>query len=139
MTKTSIDSYHLTLSNFLLSFLLFTIAAAAQAQWVALERATQPGESHYFDPETLEKHQQFIKVWILTSFDDKQKGGFHALKSRYEFDCQQRLARPIAHLLYPDKFASSAVIGARHEESPNWFPLPAQSNFRLVAETICKE
>lgn len=139
MTKTRIGSCHRTLKNLLLSFFLFTTTTTAQAQWIALDQVTKPGESHYFDPDVLEKHAQFIKVWILTSFDNKQRGGFHALKSRYEFDCQQRQARAIAHLLYPDKLASGTVIGARHEESPNWFPLPAQSIFQGIANTICTE
>ncbi len=138
MANTNIGSYQHPLINLLLLSFLFTVTPATQAQWVALDRAAKPGESHYFDPEALEKHAHLIKVWILTSFDSKQKGGFHALKSRYEFDCQQRLARPIAHLLYPDKLASGTVIGARHEESPNWFPIAPQSNFQRVADTICK-
>ncbi len=138
MTKTNIGLYQHPLINLLLLSLLFTVSPATQAQWIALDRTTKPGESHYFDPETLEKHAQLIKVWILTSFDSKQKGGFHALKSRYEFDCQQHRARPIAHLLYPDKLASGSVIGARHEESPDWFALAPQSSFQHIADTICK-
>ncbi|PXW84750.1 hypothetical protein C8R34_12443 [Nitrosomonas sp. Nm84] len=120
-------------------FLLLIAATAAQAEWVAVDAAAKPGETHYFDPQTLQKNAQFRRIWILSSYDNKQKGGYHAAKSLYEFDCAHEKARSITLLLYPDKKASGAVIGAHHEESQDWFGFSLHSIFRHISEIVCVE
>lgn len=120
-------------------FLLLIAATAAQAEWVAVDAAAKPGETHYFDPQTLQKNAQFRRIWILSSYDNKQKGGYHAAKSLYEFDCAHEKARSITLLLYPDKKASGAVIGAHHEESQDWFGFSPHSIFRHISEIVCAE
>lgn len=121
----------------LLLLFLLMIVTAAQAEWIAVDFAAQQGKDHYFDPETLQKNGQFRKVWILTSYDEKQSGGYHAVKSLYEFDCPNSKARSVTMLLYPDKKASAAVIGAHHEESRSWFSFTSNSIFQYIAEIIC--
>lgn len=117
--------------------LLLILALPAQAKWIAVDSAAKQGETHYFDPETLHKNGQFRKVWVLSSYDEKQEGEYHAVKTLYEFDCTHSKARSITMLLYPDKKASGTVVGARHEESQNWFGFSAHSIFRHIAETVC--
>lgn len=120
-------------------FLLLIVATAAQAEWVAVDAAAKPGETHYFDPQTLQKNAQFRKIWILSSYDNQQKGGYHSAKSLYEFDCTHEKSRSITLLLYPDKKASGAVVGAHHEESQDWFGFSPHSIFRHIAEIVCVE
>ncbi|SEF80422.1 surface-adhesin E family protein [Nitrosomonas ureae] len=117
-------------------FLLFVVMPA-HAKWIKLDMTTRQGEIHYFDPETMQKNDQFRKVWVLSSYDEKQKGGHHAVKTLYEFDCAYHKARSITMLLYPDKNATGMVIGAHHEESREWFGFSANSMFRHIAETVC--
>ncbi len=122
----------------LLTLFLLKIATTAHAEWVAVDSAAkQPGETHYFEPQTLQKNGQFRKIWILSSYDNKQKGGYHAVKSLYEFNCSDSQARSITLLLYPDKKASGAVIGAHHEESTEWFGFASDSIFQHISEIIC--
>ena len=113
------------------------VVSPVQAKWIAVDSAAKQREAHYFDPETLQKNGQFRKVWILSSYDKKQKGGYHAVKSLYEFDCSHSKARSITMLLYPDKKASGTVIGAHHEESRGWFGFASNSIFQYIAEIIC--
>jgi len=117
-------------------FLLFVVMPA-HAKWIKLDMAVRQGEVHYFDPETMQKNDQFRKVWVLSSYDEKQKGGHHAVKTLYELDCAYHKARPVTMLLYPDKNATGRVIGAYHEESREWFGFPANSMFRRIAEMVC--
>ncbi len=117
--------------------LLLIVVTTAQAEWVAVDSAAKPGETHYFDPQTLQKNGQFRKIWILSSYDNKQKGGYHAVKSSYEFDCAHEKTRSITLLLYPDKNASNAVIGAHHEESKDWFGFSPHSIFPYISEIVC--
>lgn len=127
------------MQKYLSAFLLLIAVTAAQAEWVAVDAAAKPGEAHYFDPQTLQKNAQFRKIWILSSYDNKQKGGYHAAKSLYEFDCAHEKARSTTLLLYPDKKASGAVIGAHHEESQDWFGFSSHSIFRHIAEIVCTD
>lgn len=109
----------------------------AQAQWTGVDIAGKPGETHYFDPDTVRKDGQFRKVWVLSSYEEKQKGGHHAVKTLYEFDCTRNKARSITMLMYPDKEATGKVIGAHHEESTDWFGFSVNSSFRKIEETVC--
>ena len=121
----------------LLALPLLIITVPSQAKWIAVDSVAKQGEIHYFDPETLQKNDPFRKVWILSSYDEKQTGGYHAIKSLYEFDCSHGKARSITMLLYPDKKATGAVIGTHHEESHDWFSFASNSIFQYVSEIIC--
>lgn len=123
--------------KYLLVLPLLIAAVPAQAKWIAVDSVAKQGEIHYFDPETLQKNGPFRKVWILSSYDEKQKGGYHAIKSLYEFDCSHRKARSVTMLLYPDKKAVGTVIGAHHDESQDWFSFASNSIFQYVSEIIC--
>lgn len=118
---------------------LLLFAASAQAEWIELNTVNKSGETHYFDPETMRKDNQFRKVWVLSSYEEKQKGGHHAVKTLYELDCTQDKAHSITMLMYPDKKATGKVIGAHHEESTDWFGFSADSIFRKIAGTICAD
>jgi len=120
-----------------LILLLLFIVQSVHANWTAVDTLTKPGVMHYFDAESLRKNESFRKIWILSSYDEKQKGGYHAIKTLYEFDCAHQQARPITVLLYPDKTASDAVIGARHNESPDWSGFSDDSIFHQVSTIVC--
>ncbi len=116
---------------------LLIVAIPVQAEWTIVDSIAKQGETHYFDPKTPQKNESFKKVWILSSYDQKQKGGYHAIKSLYEFDCSHRKARSITMLLYPDKKAVGTVIGAHHDESQDWFSFTSSSIFQHISEIIC--
>ena len=123
--------------KYLLALPLLIATLPAQAGWIAVDSVAKQGEIHYFDPETLKKNGLFRKVWILSSYDEKQKGGYHAIKSLYEFDCSHSKARSITMLLYLDKKAVGTVIGAHHDESQDWFSFASNSIFQYVSKIIC--
>ena len=125
------------MKKYLPIFFLLMLVTPAQAKWVEINSAAKQGVTHYFEPATLLKEGQFVKIWVLSSYDEKQKGGHHAVKTRYEFDCARNKARSITMLLYPDKKATGVVIGAHHGESQDWFGFSAHSMFRHIAETVC--
>ncbi len=122
----------------LLTLILLAAVMTAQAEWLVVESAIQQhGETHYFDSQVIQKNGQLRKAWLLSSYDDRQIGGYHAVKSLYEIDCSNNKARSITMLLYPDKKAAGAVIGAHHEESQEWFNFTRNSIFHNVSEKIC--
>lgn len=112
-------------------------ATSAYAEWTALESTTKQGEKHSFDAQTVQQNESFRKIWILSSYDEKQKGGYHAIKTLYELDCAHQKARTVTVLLYPDKTASEAVIGARHDETTDWFRYLDDSIFYHVSAIVC--
>ena len=117
--------------------LLSFVMPFAQAEWTIVDSSTKSGEKHYFDAETVQKNETVRKVWMLSSYDQKQKGGYHAIKALYELDCAHHRARPVTVLLYPDQKAIGAVIGARHDASADWFDFPTDSVFQYVSTKVC--
>ncbi|WP_292917793.1 surface-adhesin E family protein [Nitrosomonas sp.] len=116
---------------------LLWMAIPVQAKWIKVDIATKYNETHYFDPETILRDGVFRKIWVLSSYEEKQEGGFRAIKTRYEFDCQHHQARSITMLLYPDQNAMGVVIGARHNDSDHWFGFSANSMFQHIEQIIC--
>lgn len=137
-TKTNImDKFNQLIMRKILLVLFLTIAASAQADWTAIDSPAKKGETHYFDLETVRKNDHFRKVWVLSSYDKKQTGGYHSIKTFYEFDCTQEKARSVTMLLYPDTKATGDVIGAHHEESTDWFDIPSDSMFSQITRVVC--
>lgn len=131
------NKFNLLIMLKILLALFLTSAASAQADWTAIDSPTKTGETHYFDLVTVRKNNHFRKIWILSSYDEKQTGGYHAIKTFYEFDCVQGRARSVTMLLYPDIKATGDVIGAHHEESIDWFDIPPDSMFSQITRVVC--
>lgn len=125
------------MKNCLLMLVLLLIAIPVQAKWIKVDIAAKHNEAHFFDPETILKDGAFRKIWVLSSYEEKQKGGYRAVKTQYEFDCRHHQARSITMLLYPDQNATGVVIGAHHNDSDNWFGFSANSMFQHIEETVC--
>lgn len=119
--------------------ILLTAALPVQAEWTKADAASKHGETHYFDLETMQKDSEYRKIWMLSSYDEPQPGGYRSVKTLYQFDCSNGKIRSATILLYPDKTAATAVIGARHDENRNWFDYLPQSVFSEVAQTICTD
>ncbi|SFP88526.1 hypothetical protein SAMN05216419_102827 [Nitrosomonas cryotolerans] len=119
-----------------LAFLMF-IVMSAQAEWIMLETELRPGEAHYFDSESAEEKGDFRKIWVLSSYDQEQVGGYHSVKTFYEFDCKKGRARAYTMLLYSDIKASGDVIGAHHDKTKDWFYYPPDSTFNRISDTVC--
>lgn len=131
------DSSRKNMKNCLSMLLLLLIANPVYAKWVKLDISAENNESHFFDPDSIHKDGVMRKIWVLSSYEEIQKGGFRAVKTQYEFDCEHHQARSITLLLYPDRDATGDVIGAHRTESAKWFGFSANSMFRQIEETVC--
>lgn len=119
---------------------LVGICESVFAGWVMINSNPGKGEKHYFDPTTVRNSgDHYKKVWILSSYNEKQRGGYQSLKTFYEFDCESERARSYTMLLYSDVMAMGNTIGAHHDELKEWFQYPASSFFKRVSTTICNQ
>ncbi|MCB1986203.1 MAG: hypothetical protein H6936_04465 [Burkholderiales bacterium] len=110
------------------------------AEWVMINSNPDKGEKHYFDPTTVRNSgDHYKKVWVLSSYDEKQRGGYQSLKTFYEFDCEIERARSYTMLLYSDVMAAGNTIGAHHDELKEWFQYPETSFFKRISTNICNQ
>ncbi len=123
----------------LLITLSLLVVTPLSAEWVKVGAGAKRGETHYFDSGSTQKNGHFRKVWVLSSYDQKQTGGYQSVKSLYELDCQREAARSYTLLLYPDSRAATSVIGAQHDPSKDWFDFAADSFLDRIAKIVCKE
>lgn len=127
----------LLVKKFLIMIFFFSVTTQAQAEWVVVNADKMRGELHYFDPDSIENTGHSRKVWVLSSYDEKQVGGYRSVKSLYEFDCEQERARSYTMLLYPDDMAVGKVIGAQHDKLKEWFLYPPDSIFSRIVSVVC--
>lgn len=119
--------------------ILLTTTLPVQAEWIKADAASKPGETHYFDLKAMQKDSEYRKIWMLSSYAELQPGGYRSVKTLYQFDCSSEKIRVTTLLLYPDKTAATAPIGARHDENRDWFGYSPQSVFGEIAQTICTD
>ncbi|SEQ85439.1 hypothetical protein SAMN05421690_1002112 [Nitrosomonas sp. Nm51] len=118
---------------------LFGFCAPVFAEWKLVHEDPDRHAKHFFDPATVRQSgNHYKKVWVLSSYDEKQKGGYQSLKTFYEFDCKADRTRSYTMLLYPEVMAKGSTIGAHHDELKEWFEYPESSFFKQIAETVCK-
>lgn len=131
--------YSSKMKNCFSMLILLLIVSPVHAEWIKVDIAAKNSETHYFDPGTILKDGSLRKIWVRSSYEEMQKGGFRAVKTQYEFDCQRHQARSVTMLLYPDRDATGDVIGAHRTDSGNWFSFSASSMFRHIEETVCDD
>lgn len=126
------------MKRILWAVLFMGVSTPASAQWVLIKEDPNKGASHYFDPTSVrESGDHYKKAWVLSSYGEKQKGGYQSLKTFYEFDCNDERARSYTMLLYSDVMAAGNTVGAHHDALKEWFQYPADSFFKQIATTIC--
>lgn len=112
--------------------------SAVQADWELVHDDANKNARHYFDPDTVRQSgENYKKVWLLSSYGEKQRGGYQSLKTFYEFDCGADRARSYTMLLYSATMASGNTVGAHHDELKEWFEYPETSFFKRIATAIC--
>lgn len=116
---------------------MLTAISQAQAEWEMASADKTSGELHYFDPNSIESTGHSKKVWVLSSYDKTQTGGYRSVKSLYEFDCNEKRARSYTMLLYPDEMANGKVIGAQHDKLKEWFHYTPNSIFNRIVTAVC--
>lgn len=119
---------------------LFGFCGVVSAEWVLVNSDSDKNAEHYFDPDTVRQSgQNYKKVWLLSSYGEKQKGGYQSLKTFYEFDCDTDRARSYTMLLYSGTMASGNTVGAHHDELKEWFNYPETSFFKRISTSICEK
>lgn len=120
-------------------FLLSFYSSIVAAEWVLVSSDDVDRVEHYFDSGTVRNSgQSYKKVWLLSSYGEKQKGGYQSLKTFYEFDCGADRARSYTMLLYSGAMAKGNTIGAHHDELKEWFDYPETSFFKRISSAICE-
>jgi len=123
-------------------FIVFILSfcSVASAEWVLVNSDTDKNAKHYYDPDTVrQSDEHYKKVWLLSSYGEKQRGGYQSLKTFYEFDCEADRARSYTMLLYSGAMAKGNTIGAHHDELKEWFQYPVTSFFKQISTSICKK
>lgn len=119
---------------------LFGFCGVVSAEWVLVNSDSDKNAEHYFDPDTVRQSgQNYKKVWLLSSYGEKQRGGYQSLKTFYEFDCDTDRARSYTMLLYSGTMASGNTVGAHHDELKEWFNYPETSFFKRISTSICEK
>jgi len=122
----------------ILTVFLLSLSHAVLAEWVLVSSDSEKNATHYFDPGTVRQSgEHYKKVWLLSSYGEKQRGGYQSLKTFYEFDCNADRTRSYTMLLYSGVMAKGNTIGAHHDELKEWFQYPESSFFKQISATIC--
>ncbi len=124
----------------LFAVFLFGFCGVVSAEWILVNSDADKNAEHYFDPDTVRQSgQSYKKVWLLSSYGEKQRGGYRSLKTFYEFDCEADRARSYTMLLYSGTMASGNTIGAHHDEWKEWFNYPETAFFKRISTAICEK
>lgn len=109
-------------------------ASPACAQWVRHYEDTEA--VFYFDPTTIERHANFVRVWTLE--DLKQRGEIGEMSRRWfnEFNCERATARVLSLSAHLGQMVSGKTLTSYHKPS-EWRRIQPGRPFATLLPFLC--
>jgi len=94
----------------ILTLLLMTLAAPAGAEWVKYSENAQ-GTMVYYDPTTIKKRGDLVRVWMLQDYRKSQKGAM-SIRALEEWNCTEERFRALALDTFSGPMASGQIMNS---------------------------
>ena len=118
------------------ALLLLTISLCASAEWTYVDGSE--GYERYIERETILRDGKLARVWEVDDIDVPDKHGVQSLRSRTEYDCEDRKYRVVYLSGHSDHMSEGSVLFAGQVDG-EWKPVLANSLGELSMDMACEE
>lgn len=115
--------------------LLFTCLPAI-AEWTYVDGSE--GYERYIERETILRDGKLARVWEIDDIAVPDKYGVQSLRSRTEYDCEERQYRVVYLSGHSDHMTRGAVLFSGQLDS-EWKPVQADTLGELSMDMACDE
>jgi hypothetical protein len=127
----------LTLSLALITLLVLS-SGPAYAEWVAVSVNDETGVTAYFDPHTIRRKGELVKMWVLYDYKTVQTMiiSFLSIRKQHQFDCAEERTRTFAERYFTGNMGSGKVVFNNSDEG-KWSPVQPGSVGQILWNYAC--
>ncbi len=123
-------------------FLMTLIAlssAPGYAEWVEIGTTDNGSTSVYFDPDSIRRKGEMVKMWIM--FDSKKVQSWNGLSVmlQQQIDCGEDRYRYLAIRRFSGNMGTGRVIYTNADDTAPWRPVAPGSVSQVLWKVACTE
>ena len=122
----------------LLLALALLATGSAWGDWVLV--TTTDINRLYLDPTTIRKMGGLRRVWTLQDWENSKESSHNSMRSRMEFDCEEKRSRPIVHNLHTGLWATGRIVMTEDYEAKGtvlWSYIEPKSIGQAMLDAVC--
>lgn len=118
--------------------LLMAVSLPAFAEWKLTETTTDGGH-FYYDPSTIERNRNIVRVWELTDLPALNQVGRLSYRTLHEYDCSAHRHRVIRSESFVTHMATGAAydVDDKSKEDVEWDEYNPGSRFDKMSKVVC--
>jgi hypothetical protein len=97
-----------------------------------------PGNTSYYDTNTVHRTGNKVQVWTVTEFRQREAAGFLSTRSHKELDCKSLQERTMQFMAFTESKGKGKTVGAVNEANTWESVQPGTRNSRLM-HMVCSD
>ena len=124
---------------FLTFLVLLSSTSLVNAEWTKVVESENGFSIHYFDYDTLENINGYIRIWELVSYPYKllEDHDIYSAKNLLLFDCQNKKFKYLKNVYFDDLKGKGKLLFSDDTESEWSFESPGSIGY-FELEIVCK-
>ena len=125
---------------FLIALLVLS-SGPAYAEWVDIGITTHDGATVYFDPDTIRRNGDRVKMWELDDFKTIQTVASYSYlssKVQREFDCTEERMRVLEGTTFSGNMGNGQVVYA-HSDENKWQSVELERSGKALWIVACNK
>jgi len=111
---------------------LWLLLSACFAQAELRQFGQSPGNTSFYDTNTVNRTGNKVQVWTVTEFRQRQAAGFLSTRSHKELDCKNLQERTMQFMAFTESTGQGKTVGEVNEAN-TWESIqPGTRNSRLL-------
>ena len=119
--------------------MLVVVSSSAIAEWVYIgQNESKEPLSTYADPDTIQKEENIIKMWVLHEFSiPRPELDFISAKHKEEYDCKGKKRRVLFMAFYSGHMGDGETVSIITDPKDHFRPTLIDSIGRSVLDYAC--
>ena len=113
---------------------LLLVTGSAWAAWE--EVAASDSIDYYFDPASIRKDGNLVRVWEIQNLKQRAKNGELSRRVRVEYDCKQERFRNLSFSNHSEAMASGTNLISGIPNGP-WNDIPPSTTVEIMLKIVC--
>lgn len=124
---------------------LLLLSRPVYAEWVSVYSKPEEGQTVYtvyVDPQTIRRHGDLVKLWVLTDFTTIQtvpSPPYLSVKTQREIACAEKRIRLLSMEAFPSNMGTGAVLYSYSDANDQGIPVEPGSVAQRLWDVVCSK
>jgi hypothetical protein len=123
----------------ILTLMLVVVSSSAMAEWVKGGGDAENTFDVYYDPTTIRKSGNKVKMWVLFDYKVAQKNAgklLLSIKGQSEYECKEEQIRVIYEAQYSKNMGTGQLVSSFSDPN-DWIPVMPESIDKEMWKIAC--